>query len=185
MKSYYLLDFDRYIKGLWYLDGPIDDALRDEREFRYGYPVELRGPLVAPMHTPGLALDFTLTLSQVPVLSKRFADAIRNLVKDHAQLIPVNIEGYHGYEVLVTTTLLDCVDEERSKFTKWTSDSGRPDKAGDYHNFEVLRLAPSRIPSNVHAFRILGYARPLIVSEAFVDAIRPLNPIGPKLELVT
>lgn len=185
MNRYFELDEDLYIKGRWYLDGPTDDDQRDEREFTYGTALELRGPLLAPIHTRGMALDFTLTLSQAPVLSKRFSDAIRSLVRGHAQLFPVCIEGYHGFEVMNTTELVACIDESRSDFTKWTAESARPDRAGEYHYVRVLRLNTNQIPSHLHAFRILHYTGPLIVSQAFVDTILPLNPIGPKLRLVT
>jgi hypothetical protein len=185
MRNYYELDFDRYIQGIWYLDGPVDDDMRDDREFSYGKPLELRGTLKAPIHTPGKRLDFTLTLSQVPILSQRFVTAIRSLVRDHAQLFPVHIEGHEGFEVMNTTVLVPCIDDKRSEFIKWTDKDGRPDLIGHYRMVTRLLLDPIRIPENLHVFRPMFWEMPIIVSQAFVDAIRPLNAIGPKLKLVT
>ena len=185
MRNYFELDEDLYIKDRWQLAGPIDHEERDEREFSYGNRIELRGLLVARVHTPGTALDFSQTVSVVPIISKRFADAIRKLIADHVQLFPVYIEGHVGFEVMNTCMLISCVDESRSDFTKWTSDSARPDRAGEYHYIRILRLNTDQIPFGVHAFRILHYSGPLIVSQAFVDAILPLNPTGVKLKLVT
>ena len=185
MTNYYELDHDRYITGRWYLDGPVDDNFRDDREFAYGNRVELRGPLRATICKPGKVLDFSLTLSQVPILSMRLANVICHLVEDQAQLLPVDIEGCEGFAVMNTTVLVQCLDENRSEFLKWTENDGRPDKIGHYRMVTRLRLDPNQIPANLHVFRVMGWKIALIVSQAFVDAIRPLNPIGPKLELVT
>jgi hypothetical protein len=185
MMTYYELEEDLYIQGRWQLDGPIDDEQRDERDFRQGRRVELRGSLRAPIITQGIALDFTQTVGVVPILSGRIANAIRDIIKDHTQLFPVQIDGHHGFEVLNVTRLVHCVDEERSDFLKWKEEDKRPDLLGHYRMIRRLRLDPARIPQTLHVFRIMGWELPLIVSQAFVDAILPLNPIGPKLELVT
>lgn len=185
MDNFYELDHDRYIKERWYLDGPTDDDARDDREFAYGKPLALRGPLMATIYTHGKVLDFTLTLSQVPILSERFAKAIRSLVQSHAQLFPVHIDGHRGFEVMNTTVLVSCIDDRRSEFTKWTDQDGRPDLVGHYRMVTKLILDPSRIPENLHVFRPMFWEMPIIVSQAFVDAILPLHAIGPKLKLVT
>lgn len=185
MRKYYDFREDLYIKGRWFIDGPIDDNERDERDFRHGHRVELRGPLTAPIHTAGIPLDFTLTLGHIPILSKRLADAVHPLVANHAQLFPVQIEGYSGFEVLNPTMLIHCVDEASSEIIRFTEDDGRPDKIGQYLMIRDLKLDANRIPDDLHVFRIMGWELPLIVSQAFVDAIQRLNPIGPKLELVT
>lgn len=184
MKKYYELNFDRYFKGRWYLDGPHDDDARDEREFRYGLPIKPRGPLRVPIHTAGYPLDITFTLSQVPVISRRVANAIRPLVHNHAQLFPADIKGFEGFEILVPIVRLACVDETRSRFTKWTADGARPDRVGEYHTFEVLYVDPTKIPEEVNVFRILTYTRPLIVSQEFINAILPLEPTGLAFVLV-
>lgn len=184
MREYYRLDHELYFQGRWYLDGPADDAARDDREFSYGKSLELRGPLVATIYRAGQPLDFTLTLSQVPILSQRLANAVRHLVQKDAQLFPVQIDRYEGFEVMNTTTLVACLDENRSDFTKWTQEDGRPDKIGHYQMVTRLRLNPQQIPPNLHVFRVLGWKIALIVSQAFVDAVLPLHPTGVKLELV-
>lgn len=184
MSKYYELSEDLYIQGRWVLDGPIDDDLRDEREFKRGQPVVLRGALCAPIHTPGMALDFTFTLSHIPVLSARFAAAVRPLIEQHTQLFPVHIDGYEGFVVMNATSIVCCLDEARSEFQKWTEEDGRPNKIGQYQMVTKLRLDPSQIPQNLHIFRVMGWKIALIVSQAFVDAIMPLKPTGVKLEVV-
>ena len=185
MNKYYELDDDLHVKGRWQLAGPVDDEDRDDREFSYGQAIKLRGPLMARIHTSGLALDFTHTVSMVPVLSQRMAEAIRPLIDNHAQMFPVYIPGYRGFEVLNTIMLIPCLDEHLSEFTKWTAEDGRPDKIGDYQMVTRLRIDAHRVPRNLHVFRVKGWKIALIVSQAFVDAILPLNPTGVKLELVT
>ena len=185
MNKFYEIGEDMYFKDRWLIDGPADYQGRDEREFRRGTVITLRGPLCIPIYKQGVPLDFTFTLSHVPVLSKRIADAVRDLIQSQSQLFPVQIAEYEGFEVLNATAIVDCVDESRSEFTKWTEADERPEKIGDYQMITRLQLSPFKIPSNLHLFRIKGWKIALIVSQAFVDAILPLNPTGVKLELVT
>ena len=184
MMNYYELEEDLYIQGRWQLDGPIDDEQRDERDFRQGRRVELRGPLRAPIVTQGRALDFTQTVGVVPILSGRIASAIRDIIQDHTQLFPVQIDGHHGFEVLNITRLVHCVDEERSDFLKWKEEDKRPDLLGHYRMIRRLRLDPARIPQSLHVFRISFWELPIIVSQTLVDLILPLEPSGIKLSLV-
>ncbi len=185
MKKYYELDEDLYIKGRWHLRGPAEDQQRDERDFRNGSLVNPRGPLHASIHTAGKALDFTQTTSVVPVLSARFANAIRPLVSGNAQLFPVQITGYSGFEVLNPIHAVCCVDEARSNILRFTESDGRPDKIGHYLMIRKLLVDPNRIPDSLHVFRIKDWEIALIVSQDFVDTILPLNLLGPKLKLVT
>lgn len=182
MKNYYALRDDLYIQGRWVIDDPIDC---EGHELTVVRQINFRGGLRAAIHTSGKPLDFTMSLLDVPIMSCRFANAIRHLVEDQAQLIPVCIDGYEGFEVLITTTQIACIDESRSEFIKWTEKDGRPDLLGHYRMVTRLILDPTKIPANLHVFRLMFWEMPLIVSQAFVDAILPLSPIGPKLRLVT
>ena len=185
MNAYYRLEEDLHIKGRWQLDGPIDDDHRNENEFWQGLTIELRGILRSPLWHTGIPLDFTMTVSAVPVLSDRLVTVLQPLLRSCAQLFPLDIEGHKGFHVMNTTALIDCFDEKKSEFIKWTEFDGRPDKTGDYRMVSRLRIDPNRVPKEMHAFRIKGWKIALIVSQAFVDAILPLNPTGVKLELVT
>lgn len=185
MRIFYELGEDLRMKGRWHLAGPVDDEQRDEREFIQGKVVNLRSPLNSRIYAHGSPLDFTFTLLQIPIVSPRFANTVRSLVGDQAQWLPVHIDGHEGFEVLNAQQLVRCIDEGRSEFIKWHEEDGRPDKLGGYRMVTRLRLDPTQIPGNLHIFRVMGWKIALIVSQAFVDAIRPLNPIGPKLELVT
>ena len=185
MRNFYRLTDDLYIKGRWQLDGPIDDELRNENEFWQGEKIELRGILKAPLWRLGNPLDFTMTVSEVPVFSPRIVAILRPIIGESAQFFPLHIEGYVGFHVLNPIVLLNCLNERTSEFTKWTVEDGRPEKAGHYQMVTRLRIDPDLVPQNIPVFRLNAWRIPLIVSQAFVDAILPLNPTGIKLELVT
>ena len=185
MTKYYELDEDLYFPGRWVLDDPVGADHCDGREFRYGNPIIINCPLRAPIHTPGKALDFSYSLSDVPILSERIANAIRDLVGGRAQLFPVDVDELSHFEILNATAVIECFDESRSEFTKWRESDGRPDRIGQYRMVTKLCLDPSKIPPDLHVFRVKGWKIALIVSQAFVDAILPLNPTGVKLKLVT
>ena len=182
MNNYYVLRDDLYVQGRWIIDDPTD---LDGNEVILGRLFDFRRCLKASIHTAGKPLDFTMSLLDIPILSPRFASAIRLLVQDHAQLIPVNIDGYDDFEILITTRLIACIDDNRSEFMKWTEKDGRPELVGHYRMVTNLILDTSKIPANLHVFRPMFWEIPLIVSQAFVDAILPLNPTGVKLKLVT
>jgi hypothetical protein len=101
------------------------------------------------------------------------------------QQIPLHIQGYKGFEVLNSLRIIKCMDEERSKPTKWTADSHRPDLAGHYHTVDELRIRSAEIPKDAHFFRIEHFPVPLIVSEAVKVAMESAGCLGAKFQDVT
>lgn len=63
---------------------------------------------------------------------------------------------------------------------KWTKEDHRADPAGEYRQVTKLFLAPDRIPSGAHFFRIDGWLVAVIVSDAVKDAMERVGCKGAK-----
>ncbi|MBE2898413.1 hypothetical protein HPC37_06230 [Pasteurellaceae bacterium 20609_3] len=72
---------------------------------------------------------------------------------------------------------IDCVDEERSEFTKFEEDDPvRPDLAGEYDGFYKLKLDYSRI--NKELFRLGKFSIAIIISERLKKLLMENNITG-------
>lgn len=184
MRKFYRLRDDMHIPGRWHLDDPIDDEGSDPRRFTDGVTVDVRSALNIDVQVVGIPLDFTLTAFAIPVASTRLADAFAKIGGIGFQRIPVTVNGQHGYDILNATRLIRCIDESRSEFMKWTEQDHRADLAGQYRSVWRLRIDPTLIPADVHAFRIDFWEVALIVSEELVGASRSINALGPVFQPV-
>ena len=133
----------------------------------------------------GAALDFCLTSFAVPIATSELADAMTAIAGPDLQRIPLDIPDYDDFEVLNSTRMIRCLDEDRSKYTKWTEKDHRADLAGQYRMVIGIKIKPENIPSNAHFFRIEGWPIALIVSEAMKTAMESCGCRGAKFEDVT
>ena len=185
MNKYYRIRDDMSLSGRWHLSTVSSDDGCDDSDFIMGRPASIRTMPVVEVQRPGLSLDFTLTAFNVPVISPRFSDTIRRIVERHAQLIPIRVGAREGYEILNAIRLVRCLDEGRSEFLKWTAEDGRHDLLGHYKMVTRLRIVPEQVPPGLDIFRIEHWEVPLIVSQAFVDAIPTTELIGIVIDPIT
>jgi hypothetical protein len=174
---YFDLTDELSIPGRWHLGDVMrgGDSMKVKLESRR--PVA-DGPVDVMVTDKGRSLDFSLTAYNVPIASDRLALAIALVAGADLQRLPAVIGGRRGYEVLHCTHLVDCLDEGRTEFTKWTKDDFRPDKAGEYHIVRGLTVDTDRIPPDAHFFRIAGWAVALIVSEELKAAMEHAGCLG-------
>lgn len=175
-RSFFELLDDMHIRGRWHLGSTrfADGAIDEEPRLVAGIPVSPPRPLTVDIHRAGRALDFSLTGVAEPVVTARLAEAIEEVAHSDIQRLPVSIEGATGggsYEALNAVRVVDCLDEERSEFIKWTSTDGRPDRVGRYRQVTRLFVDKARIPANCHVFRLLGWAVALVVSDEVRSAM--------------
>ena len=134
----------------------MDDSLRSVKYF-------------AELDVAGQALDYTTTSdASVPICSFEFLSAISGFPGLTA--FPVTIEGLRNlatsYHILHFWDEVDCVDEEKSNFEKFTFDDPvRPDLAGRYRAFFKL-VIDARRAEDKHIFRIARSGVEVIVSDA-------------------
>ena len=170
--NYYLLRDDPHVSCRWQL-GTIEHL--DNWRLLKPDPVDMEpGRYHLQMRSPGVPLDYTHTLLYgLPVLSDTARDALLGLPEvdePYANVVmqPLEIDGgpwRNDYFLMVVETRLDCVDETRSRFTRFEeNDPVRPDKAGDYASFSNLVVDPNLIGGR-HIFRLSKCETILVVSE--------------------
>jgi hypothetical protein len=167
--TFFRIEHDVALKDRWYLTRPLAPDGSRNYDFwplmsgnRIGEPEH---PLRIDVREKGQPLAFTLAGFDVPVVEVGLAEAMQRVDSEAIQRVPASISSNsQGYEVLVVAREVECVDEARSKFTKWGTGDGRPDKVGQYRMFVHLAIDYSKVPKGSDIFRIAGWHVALVVS---------------------
>lgn len=164
MDYYRILD-DIHFPTRWQLDAPEANGTDvDPSDFTSCRPFTHSVELFSNSSL-GVPLDFTLAELDVPIVSDRISKIILRFACEDVQLIPVSVGNVkEQYYILNAIRRIDCFDERRSVYTKWSAEDGRLDKIGTYRMVAKLRVDVSRI-SGVNVCRIHNWDVPLIVSE--------------------
>lgn len=165
-----LLD-DIHLPDRWQLDEPVAEGAIDEIEawqFTMATVYDDKRQLSVAVD-PGRPLDFTLGAFGVPFVSIELARALGEVLGNESQFIPVDARG-KSLQILNALKLVDCLDENRSTFTKWGPSDGRPDKVGQYRMVTELWVDPKRAGEG-SIFRVRGWDVALIVSQTVKDVI--------------
>jgi hypothetical protein len=174
---------DMNISERWHLGVVLtDDGV--EPLFDDGIRCEPR-PLFAEVTRPGRPLDFTVSAFNTPIARASLANAISTAAGSDVQCLPAAIEKQVGFCVVNAIRVVRCIDEDRSRFGKWTEQDGRPDKVGKYRGVPHLRVDPRMIPEDAHFFRLKDWEVVLIVSEPVKDAMERAGCQGAKFQEVT
>lgn len=184
--TFYRIRSDLALGDAWYLKAPTDDSDNevDARVFTECRTYDAPTSLHVSLRRPGAPVDFTFADFEMPVVSERAAETIAAFSPDALQLLPVTIEpDRHGYMILNVLTSRSCVDEKRSKFTKWTPADGRPEKVGQYRMFSDLVLDASKLEGE-HIARVREWMVTLVVSEELKDALQETGTTGIVFDLV-
>lgn len=185
MRYYELFEEVNNIPDRWHLGEIINRIDGSTLELWSGSRMNKPALLEAGITHPGKALDFFLTSFATPIARKPLAQALAGIAHDDLQLLPVRIAGYKDFEILNIVRVVRCLDEKKSKFSKWTKDSFRPDKAGQYEWITNLTVDPSQIPPDAHIFRLKGWHITIIVSEDTKKLMENCGCLGAKFQLVT
>ena len=159
--------YDIYREERWELGETYSPSgLIDEWNFTIGKAYESSEPMSVTSEG-GPPMDFNMAAFDVPIISSVGASIIQQYMQDDVQLIPVEIDGSDswGDKWFIVNVLkkVKCVNEERSLFTKWTDDDGRPDKTGKFRMVVKLAINNSGL-DNIHLFRIEDWDVALIIS---------------------
>jgi hypothetical protein len=184
MKYYELFD-EVNIPGRWHLGEVFNRIDGSTLELWSGLRMNKPVSLDAEITHAGKPLDFFLTSFANPIARKPLAEALAAIAGNDLQVLPVNIAGYKDFEILNILRVIRCLDEKKSKFSKWTKDSFRPDKAGQYEWVTNLTVDPSQISPSAHIFRIEGWKITVVVSEQTKALMERCGCFGAKFELVS
>jgi len=183
MRYFDLFD-DMSVKGRWHLSEVTAAGEEVNWPLTDGRPYQGMTRVAVEVQYPGPPLDFTLTAFGVPVASKKLAAAVRAVAKGDVEGVPARIEGHSGFEVLNVVRTVDCLDEQRSRFTIWT-DKDQPEKVGHYESVPRLRVDPKRISGDAHLFRLARWEVALVVSERLKEAMERAGCRGARFDLVS
>lgn len=164
----------------WFLDDPetADGLEIDPRDFTDGVPYRGPVPSVANIGNPGKELAFNLGAFDMPVVSAAVAEIIWRIAPLDVQCFSIHIPGAADtYHILNAVYSLDCLDEERSEFTRWQEGDHRSDLIGQYHMISTIRIDSLRTHDH-HIFRILNWPVALLVSDTIKDALADIPNLG-------
>ena len=130
------------------------------------------------MFQPGRELAFNFGALDIPIVSDVVVNAIRRVAPNDVEYFPVSVVGArNSYSILNVTCALDCLDEQRSKFTRWKKGDSREDLIGQYHTVSTIRIDTIRIDDH-HVFRLKFWPIALLVSEDIKNAIADIPDLG-------
>jgi hypothetical protein len=183
---YFELDDDVHVPGRWHIgdvsasSDPVPDLLSTHR-----LPADIM--LSAPVDHRGRALEFCLTSFGVPVAKRTLADVIKTAAGTDVQVVPIIIFGQPVDRFAIPHCLrtVECLDETRTEFMKWTSEDHRPELAGQYRMVVNLAIDPKKVPADVHFFRVWGWEVALIVSQAVKEVMERTGCLGARFDAVT
>ncbi|NMO19569.1 hypothetical protein HPC49_26780 [Pyxidicoccus fallax] len=184
-RKFHALEIDVHVPGRWYLSEPTNldgQEVDDIWQFIEGRPLSISERLRVPIYRAGRPLDLDFAgAGQTPVVSARVAAVFRKLAPDTVQLIPVEVEGQSTpYSIAVVSRLIDAVDESACRSVeRWTQEDGRPDRVGEYHAIQGLRIDPAKT-GDARVFRLWGYTLPLIVDDQVKVALEDAGILGGK-----
>jgi hypothetical protein len=151
------------------------------RDLTWARHVDVAPPLEITIAKRGIERDITLDIGAgAPILSTRAATVIRSLGFDDVELLPAVLEGRKDeYFVMNVLSVVKCVDEDRTQYVeKWTNDSYRADRTGEYKRLMGIVIHPS-LATGRNLFRIWGsFAASIIVSRAMKEALEQNDVTG-------
>ncbi len=163
---YEVLDQD--LPGRWHLDEPLMNGERfDFWPLVSGTQVKEADFLGVEfgIQYPGEELSFNLAPFGIPVLDSQLAEDLEVLVGSQCQRVPARVlSAKRGYEILVVTERVACLDRSRSDYELWTEDDSRPDKIGEIRALYERNILASAVPDHLHLFRLSEWDITIVVS---------------------
>lgn len=142
-----------------------------EEPYRRGVLLESPRPLKIVTLRPGIITDMDVIWSGVPVVSQRAHEAIKDLVADCVQAIPILLEATgESWWVYNVLRLSDCMDEKRSDYTAAKKGTRRYEM-GRYDVVTIPIIRRSAAPSSC-LFRLQRWPITLFASHALLQRVR-------------
>lgn len=130
--------------GAWFLDTPHYENGEEilGLEFRRGQRWDREKRLRTSVYSEGVRVSFCRGGRGTFYIASHLMRVLRSVISDdRLEGIPVEISGCsEEYEILNVLDIVDCVDEDRSEFGKWTESGGRPEMIGRYRGIPKMVL---------------------------------------------
>jgi hypothetical protein len=111
--------------------------------------------------------DYPCVALTIPAFSRRAVDALIDFLKPNGELLPLTATGVGEYFAYNTTTVVDVLDQQKSKF-EWLSTKHTVDQVFQVRRYECV---PSKM-AGLSIFRIVEMPSSTYVSQAFVDRVK-------------
>jgi hypothetical protein len=146
-------------------------------------PISPQAASHADIISPGALLGLNLTAGCFPIVRKDISEQVSKFCGGELQRLKINISGDENFELWNVLKCVDCIDEERSDFSRWTADDGILEKIGDYR-FNVLKIKHAAAQAH-HLFRVLHCESVLVCSSAIKEIIECFKGHGKKFVNLT
>jgi hypothetical protein len=145
--------------------------------FNYCKMVQVNDDLVVEKKSWGKHYsNFHHGIGDALYIDEAFLQCLHNVGEQNFQIFPIKImPEAKPYYILNLLNLVDAVDREKSKFTLWTEEDERPDLLGTFHTFEKMVLDRSKVPKNVHFFRLKGYEVVTVITKELAAEFKKNN----------
>ena len=134
------------------------EQVHDDYIFRKAKFVDIQNELYTTRAWGKKFVDFHFGLGDAIYINEKFVECLKTVGEKNYQLLPIVVyPGEKPYYILNILNLIDCVDRENSVYRLFTEEYGRPDLLGKFYTFTKMILDESKIPKDVHIFRLKGY----------------------------
>ena len=178
MNYYKIIDDDTADR--WHLSLPRDKNGEDlfEWKFNLGKICNENREIFVDIKYGGEPLDFTLCAFEIPVVNDKIINLLSDYITDNLQVVPIIIPDIlDKFYILNILNVVDCVDEDRSEFIKWTKNDHRSDLAGDYREITELYIDQIKAKGN-KIFRLGGWEMEIVVNEEIVSSFKSAKTTG-------
>lgn len=178
--EYFRVVVNPHADFMWFPDDPVtaEGEEIDSRDFTTGAIYQGPYPSLIPLMQEGSPTEFTLAAFDMPVISERLYLILNDICKNDIQFFPAKVGTCDsGYGILNVISVVNCIDESKSEFIKWTSEDGRPEKVGQYRMFAQLAINPHRVGQQ-KIFRLYGWEIAMIVAKEVKEAIETSKTCG-------
>lgn len=182
----YRVEIDAARQDQWYLSNPHTSGVElDPRVFTRCVKVDpVPSDLVVKVGQAGSPIEFNLAAFDMPVVTKDVGELIERVAPADVQRIPALVEGTDGtYEILNVLNAVDCIDQERTRGTRWDWSDGRPEMSGKYRMIVDLRVRSQGLQHKI--FRVAGWEIALLVTEDVKAALEAHKVSGITYTLVS
>jgi hypothetical protein len=169
----------------WYLKSPTTElgVSVDPWVFTRGSILNIDQPLLFSLRRQGRSLDFTLAAFDIPVLSSRLMNSVKESGLGDVQWISAHVESSEDkFYVVNTLEVYQCLDLFHSKAVFWEHEDGIPQKTGQIRRIESLFLHKDKIPEDAFIFRVQGLEARILCTDKFSDLIRVNSYTGIEFE---
>lgn len=166
IEDFFEIGLDYNDATLWYLGQPkTEEGRLLPGTFWNCEPWTDTRQLSVEIKKSGMPATFSHSGHSVYIVATEVMTLLRDIIDLRVfQAIPISLIGHPGdYEILNSLDCVKCIDEQHSKFRRWTAEDGRPDRIGDY-KMSLLRIDPNRARGH-DLFRARGWEIAPICSE--------------------